>query len=610
MRPPPGRRSPVFWICATATLAAAVMAVVVYARSYFFLYDDFSLVGEAANRGLATLATSALAGFYRPLPFLFLREQFALFGWTPALYSAVALVGHLLNAVLVGVLARRLGIQTGPALVAALLFALSASATESYFWVSGVFDRLCVTGVLAALLAGQACVAAKDRGPAIGWAGLGLVWSALALLSKESAVALPALVLATLVVARNRDGGRIGAYVALVTVAVAVYFLWRQQILPGMSGAYGDWRTLTGKSDWPRNAASYAVALVRLPLPGAEASSLVRYVCIAVPYMLVISGLFACALLARRRPLLLAGSLVAIAASLVPVIWAAAAPGTSASGRFLYLPGIWVALMLAAALDSEMSAASRSRPILLGIASAVSITVLCQTASVLHQAHIWRAASRLSRETIEWMRPHRTLDRSLFIANFPAVFLEGPYVLKDYAFGYYFGPGFRPRIRVRRMTLRLVGDRAWFAGWMDYDAAAPGEHTVTLPLPIEQPTPNPQTAVQTPDAGAHVRQPFVLSGWSVDPAGPFACGVDAVHVYASAGDTPLRFIGPAALGSASPSVAPRLGARYASCGWSLKVDGLPEGSYVFTVHPRDIVLGDFTAATRVPITIEPGAQPR
>ena len=593
--------------CVVAVLGLGIVALVLslHVHGYFFLFDDFALVRQGGDSSWTEIVTVPLFGFFRPLAFGLTHLQVALFGWEhPSAYAAIAIVLHLVNASLVAALGRRLGIGRRAAFVGAALFVLSAPAAETYFWLSCVFDRLAALGILGTLLCGHACLSAARWGRSVVWAGLGIGSAAFALLSKETAVVLPVLVLATLMVARDRRRVlRIGAYVAMVTVVVAAYLMVRRHLLPGLTGSYGDWWTLVSHAAVAANARSFVLAHLRLPLPGPEAPWALHQACIAIPVLLAAGWVIVCARVGHQRALLLGTCLLSASVSTLPVIWAAVSPGSSSSGRFLYVAGIWLALLPAAALDVPPSD-GRARRLAFAVAAAVSIMIAAQTASVVHQARIWTAAARLSRQTIEWMRPYRSADRSMFITNLPAVFVEGPYILKDYAFACYFGPGFKPRIRARSMALRWIGDRAWFAGWMDQETAVPGERSVTLRLPIERRTPHPRTDLASPNRGAHLSQPFILSGWSVDPTGTVGCGVDLVHVYARVPDHAPRFLGAAVVNLTSPPAAALFGVRYRSCGWSLKITDLPPGPYVLTVHPFDNAVADFTAPETVTLTIE------
>src|SRR5881394_1758524 len=68
----------------TLVAAAALLLVVIdasYARRYFFLFDDFALVGQASTFSVHNIVTSARFGFYRPVVFLLVKAEWWAFSW-------------------------------------------------------------------------------------------------------------------------------------------------------------------------------------------------------------------------------------------------------------------------------------------------------------------------------------------------------------------------------------------------------------------------------------------------------------------------------------------------------------------------------------------------
>src|SRR6266540_1905332 len=191
-------------LCLVASSVVGLLARHVF--DYFFLFDDFALVGQAGGTPWRTLFTTTQIGFFRPLPFLILRSEFLIFGWTFSfVYALDAALIHCTNAVLVGLLARELRFGRLAWITAGMLFGVSASAGEGYFWVSAVFDRFCTLGVAGATLA---------------------------LLSKESAVVLPALIVTMGANSSGRRWRSLLFYAGVLTVAVGILLIWRERLLP------------------------------------------------------------------------------------------------------------------------------------------------------------------------------------------------------------------------------------------------------------------------------------------------------------------------------------------------------------------------------------------
>jgi tetratricopeptide (TPR) repeat protein len=200
------------WGTSGATLLGLVLVAALYLPfvGNGFLYDDFALIFEpppVESAGdvvdLFTRPFYPTLIYYRPVASATYSLQRALAGAAPAGF-------HLVNVLLAGALflaAARLlrrpgiGLAERPAVVCALLFAIHPVISSSVFPVSGRDTLLAAVWTLAA-------VNAFSR---TGWRAYaaGLALFGLALLTKESAVMLPGLVLAADVFGISaRDGRR------------------------------------------------------------------------------------------------------------------------------------------------------------------------------------------------------------------------------------------------------------------------------------------------------------------------------------------------------------------------------------------------------------------
>jgi hypothetical protein len=216
-------------------LAAAVFAVYSPSLNFQFVLDDHRFTGDPriqfpdhvwdyfANYVWAQF-TGGPPSFYRPLFLVWMRINFILSAMSPWGWHALSIAKHLAVAALLGFLVLRLLRDRVAALVAASLFALHPAQTESVAWVT-VPDPLMSAAVLGALLLylrwiavvphtqaherksrkrAQASKAGQHR-------NLWLIASAAvgfaALLAKETAIILPALIfaLALLVQGENAE---------------------------------------------------------------------------------------------------------------------------------------------------------------------------------------------------------------------------------------------------------------------------------------------------------------------------------------------------------------------------------------------------------------------
>lgn len=505
---------------AAGVVTAALVLLIVcgvfvpHARAYFFLFDDFALVGQAGSTSVRDILTQPLFGFYRPAGFLLTRAEFQAFGgWSPMAFAASALVLHAINAALAGLLAQRLRLSTLFALSTASLFLLSPWAGETFFWSSARFDLLATFGVLLALWLGDMATdrdrAQSSRLLCVGGAALA---SALALLSKEAAVVLPLLFIvyaAMKPAAVRRDEWRWRAAAAALAAAAVGLYLWRRQaLLPGLTGAYGSFGTLLAQGHLALNFGNYARALVLLPMPGDWSLASVAlalagkwlFLAISLPVLLfsVLRG--AC----RHMAWCAAGFVV----SLIPAAWIGIMPGSTASGRLMYLPGLFFALLLARglhewfAVSPSSSSSSTSSPAVVPTRvdarsaaawlALIVVPIIYFAGSLHHQQRMWGVSAALARSAMQQFEPLVGSTRPVVIANLPFWFAEGPFVLKGYAFQQYYAP--RPVPPVRAMASALAfgpgGTRdVRELARVEEPGAAPGvpqpdEVTMTFSLPI------------------------------------------------------------------------------------------------------------------------------
>jgi tetratricopeptide (TPR) repeat protein len=183
-----------------------LLALSLYARSagFGFVWDDWYVIGGPAFRSLDIVAVSTTTDrglFYLPLCNLTLLLDTWLYGsWAGGFHLTSALLfaacGAALYAFQRTLLARSridwVEASAGPlALAVTLVFCAHPLQVEAVAWVAARGALLALLCALGALLAWAAVL---ERGRALAYAG-SLLFTAGALLSKQTAVALPALLL-------------------------------------------------------------------------------------------------------------------------------------------------------------------------------------------------------------------------------------------------------------------------------------------------------------------------------------------------------------------------------------------------------------------------------
>jgi Flp pilus assembly protein TadD len=134
-----------------------------------------------------------LANYYRPLLLTWLRLNYVLFGLRPWGWHLMSVMAHLGATYFVYLLCRKLLPDAWVAALAALLFGLHPVHVDAVAAVTSM-EPLSTFFILAALLTFDR--SREDGRRRWGWLAVSLVFTAAALLSKESALVLPLLVAA------------------------------------------------------------------------------------------------------------------------------------------------------------------------------------------------------------------------------------------------------------------------------------------------------------------------------------------------------------------------------------------------------------------------------
>lgn len=300
---------------------------------------------------------------YRPLATCSFLFGYVVHGERPLGYHAVNVALHGLNAMLVYGLMRHLSATAQVAGIAAAVFAVHPIATEAVTNVAGRADLLAAAGVLGALVFHM-----QGR-------GAGVFFCALAgLFAKENAIVVAPLVVLLDVIARRSEGQswRWRSYVG-ITCAFGLWFVARRLALadvfdPGISFADNP---LVGRPFtaarltalnvlgqalfllvWPRRlSADYSFAHFPLfPWHGRAEDLKVAAALAAIGVLLAAAIVFR-----RRRPpvAFLAGFLVV---ALLPTSNLLVIIGSVFAERFLYLPSVAFAGLLAFGIQALIEA--------------------------------------------------------------------------------------------------------------------------------------------------------------------------------------------------------------------------------------------------------------
>ena len=178
-------------------IAAVVVGVCLQAVNNGFVdLDDVTYVAKKPVSDGLTLdglafAFTSLSPYWHPLTWLSHELDAELFGASPAGHHFISVLLHALTAGLLYLVFTRLGARAWQASAGALLWALHPLRVESFAWVAERKDVLCALFFVAAV----AAYLRYQRAPRRGGYALWCLCGALALMSKPTAVSLPAVLL-------------------------------------------------------------------------------------------------------------------------------------------------------------------------------------------------------------------------------------------------------------------------------------------------------------------------------------------------------------------------------------------------------------------------------
>lgn len=340
------------WLFALLIIIAASVPFVFSLGGRFVFDDQAMIVADKTIHSLSNIPKAFTHGlgagthYYRPFVSVSYIVNYAMFGENPVGYKVTNLLLHVLCALLVFFFARHILKGRSAPLLAALVFAVHPAHTENVAWISGRMDLLATAFALMSILAFYKYDGLGKRGWYI--ASLGLFLGAL--LSKESVIVLPALILILMIVRDPRPGIKKAiAEIIPFTIIAILFFFVRQQIL-GQPFAGGNvtppliQRLLSAPA-----ALLYYCRILVLPAQAQPLHDLFKpslwHPAIIVGTWASAIVLFAAAVGLRRRFTVLSFSILWVIISLLPALHIIPLPWMAICERFLYLPSVGFSLL-------------------------------------------------------------------------------------------------------------------------------------------------------------------------------------------------------------------------------------------------------------------------
>jgi Flp pilus assembly protein TadD len=385
--------------------AGALLAFLPILGNEFVNWDDPVVFLRNAQLGgpdtVRWAFTTTDMGHYQPLSWLVWSAVKTSFGLNAQAFHAISLLGHLLNTVLVYVVCLRLASHAGleirtrrlAALAASLLFAVHPIQVEAVAWASAFPYVLSLSALLAAFLAYVTSRTHRNAARRNMWLGLSISAYAASLLARATAVGFPLLLLATDIYPLQRLRWQRGGIRRLlveklpffaVALAAGAAESGAREVAPLQEIGVGARLSMAAAA--PFIYLHRALVPTRLsPLDPLPIEPTLEW----MPLALGIAGLVATTVVAwksRRTWPALPLAWVAYVVLLAPVMGLIPSGQQATADRYIYLPGVVVALIAGvAAARAAQSARLRA------VALAVTLTVgAILGAMTRHQTGWWR----------------------------------------------------------------------------------------------------------------------------------------------------------------------------------------------------------------------------
>ncbi len=416
-----------------ALVLLATAAAYLWTLQFGFVYDDLGQIVSNPLiqswrylpnyfRGNVWMQQSPVGNYYRPLFLIWLLVNHSLFGLHPFFWHLTSILAHLGVTSVVYWLVLRLSRDQKIAAIAALIFGVHPVHVESVTWISGVPDPLLALLVIPSFLAFMNY--REDKGGK--WLAISVGLFSAALLAKETAIVLPGLVVAYVLLCADAPWAKkLGdAVKSLVPYAVVsgVYLVLRAAALRGLAHTTVEIPATISLYTLPSVVWFYIKQLfIPVHLSAFYDTPYVthvswKYLLAPLTGVLISIAVLAVAYWKSRSPLVgLAAAWVLL--PLAPVVNLSLLPmGDFVHDRYLYLPSIGFAVLVAIALAKldEISIAPR-----FAASAVVGVIVVAMIAGTVVQSRPWKDDITLYAHGMK-IAPNNDLPRNKLAATFVA----------------------------------------------------------------------------------------------------------------------------------------------------------------------------------------------
>jgi len=405
----------------TAILLIGLLAFA-QSLSMFFLSDDLYLVSLAASwsNGYPSELFKHGGGteFFRPLGGIALMLTSLMAGFNPLLWHIGNLVLHLMNSVLLFLLATRLTRDRRAAFLAAVLFTLHGTRPEAVTWVAGRFELISCLFVLIGLMSFVRYWETRRSS----YYAAALFAMTLGMLSKESAFVFPMLAGLTLLLLPDTSLRSLLWTAPFYAGAVAIFAV-RWLALGGLGGyasANSIEPTLISRTFQVVKALMLRIwPPLYFPLNWSVEPE--PYVVVSIAIAVVATVYLLTTVSMRRRHVLF--SLAFVIISCLPAISQLLIGSDLQKSRLLYIASIGFCLLLGCAVSAIQSRAAA--------ASVALALLLFHLACLQHNLSIWRRVASLAESTCSKIVDERPPSTNKVVIRRMPGSIDGVYFLRN-----------------------------------------------------------------------------------------------------------------------------------------------------------------------------------
>jgi hypothetical protein len=357
--------------------------------------DDYALIRGVAERGPFGVWSQSPSDFFRPIISVSIWLDYSIWGLNPLGYHLTNTVVYLLCVILVYFIART--IIPRAAMFCGIVFAVLPIHAEALYWVSGRTDLFATMFFAAAFLFHLRGLFLPP-----------LILFTLALLSKESAIVFPFVILAYDLFA-GRGKGTFRSFSGSLSVLV-LYVLARSLVVGELIGGYRQGHFDSSIGEVFVNA---VVQFFKNFLPSPVLAGPIQLILLIIAASSIVSLLIRSKLETKK----LAFCIIAMLLTILPTVTLRVPLSTTFNDRFVFLASVFSALIISVAFDSNR----RSHLVLaafLCMTFAVNVFVLSLN---------WIQAGR---QADTFLRSAMSFDQPLAIVGVPDSY-RGAYVFRE-----------------------------------------------------------------------------------------------------------------------------------------------------------------------------------